>query len=204
MLYGLNELLTKLGAPEVKEKGEMSWHYFMPRQEHLAGHASVRLENGGEHLVAELHHVQENVVDDDGDVHVSKTESFYLHAERTARPGYYRITRLAFDGDEYPKPAKSVIELALSIFHARALDISIRMVEQTFNKQDILDPAGDVFKKENFPPRYSASKTFAAQARQERSLREGEKQSVAKALVTAAGDNVVLFRPRRPYAAANG
>ena len=202
MIYGLNEILTKLGAPEVKERGEISWHYFMPRQEHLAGHAVVRFENDGEHLIAELHHVRENVVGDDDIEYVSKTETFYLYAERTARPDYYRVTRLSFDGEEYPKPAKSVIELGLSIFHARALDISIRMVEQAFNKEDILSVESSLPVQQKRPLKTPA-KTFAAQARQERALRQGEKNFLPQALAAQGGDNVIIFRPRRPYPAAN-
>jgi hypothetical protein len=192
MIYTLDELLMKLGAPEVAERKNMSWHYFVPRKEHLAGHASVRLEADGEYLVAEMHHVREDVMDDDGEIHVSKTESFYLYAERTARPGHYRINELAFDGDAYPKPSKSVAELALSIFHARALDISIRMVEQEFNKQDIMNP------KDEAPQRRPAlGASFVQRALQEKAMREIEQQNTSK------NSNVVMFRPRRPYAAAN-
>ena len=45
----------------------------------------------------------------------------------------------SLDGEDYSNPQKGVIELGLSVFHARALDISIRMVEQVFNRQDITE-----------------------------------------------------------------
>jgi hypothetical protein len=48
------------------------------------------------------------------------------------------VTRIAFDGENYGHPTKPIIELGLSVFHARALDISIRMMEQSFNKMDML------------------------------------------------------------------
>jgi len=139
MIYALDDLLVKMGAPEVKEKGRVEWHYFDPADKKLAGHANIRLEAGGEFLVAELKRMHDNFEDDDGNVHAHYEEKFFLYAERAARAGHYRITRVAFDGQDYGNPQKSVIELGLSVFHARALDISIRMVEQTFNKQDILE-----------------------------------------------------------------
>ncbi len=139
MIYRLEELLIKMGAPEVREKKQVEWHYFDKSRNILAGSASIRLE--GEKLVAELRQMHENFEDDHGKHHASYTETFYLVAVQSKRPGYYRIEKIAFDGEDYEDPTKAVIELGLSVFHARALDISIRMVEQTFNKQDIVEPA---------------------------------------------------------------
>ena len=139
MMYSLHDLLIKMGAPEVREKGRMEWHYFDKKKNALAGFAEIRLDAGGERLTAEMRHLRHNYSDDAGKIHPVYTETFYLHAERTARPGHYRVTKLSLDGDDYPSPAKGIVELGLSVFHARALDISIRMMEQVFNKQDILD-----------------------------------------------------------------
>lgn len=140
MMYSLHDLLLKMGAPETREKGRMEWHYFDRKKNALAGFAEIRLEAGGESLVAEMRHIRENHTDDDGKKHSTYTESFYFHAERTARPGHYRVTKISLDGDDYNQPQKGIVELGLSVFHARALDISVRMVEQVFNKQDILTP----------------------------------------------------------------
>jgi hypothetical protein len=140
MLYSLHDLLIKMGAPEAREKGRMEWHYFDKKKNALAGFAEIRLEAGGERLTAEMRHLHENFSDEDGAFHREYTESFYLYAERTARPGHYRVTKIALDGEEYANPSKGIVELGLSVFHARALDISIRMMEQVFNKQDILEP----------------------------------------------------------------
>ena len=141
MMYSLHDLLMKMGAPEVREKGRMEWHYFDKKKNALAGFAEIRLDAGGERLTAEMRHLRHNYSDDEGRFHSAYTETFFLHAERTARPGHYRVTKLSLDGDDYPNPAKGIVELGLSVFHARALDISIRMMEQVFNKQDILDTA---------------------------------------------------------------
>jgi len=143
MIYFLNDLLQKMGAPEVREKGRIEWHYFDKTRNTLGGFAEIRMEAGGERLIAEMKTVRENHTDEDGKLHPVYTESFYLYAERTARAGHYRINKLILDGDEYSNPQRGVIELGLSVFHARALDISIRMVEQIFNKQDITEPAAD-------------------------------------------------------------
>lgn len=137
MIYDLDTLLLKLGAPDVKEKGRLSWHYFDDAKKDLAGAAEIRLEDGGERLIAELKHIRTNYEDDNGGIHAKHTDTVYFAAERTARPGHYRVTKLVFDGEEYEKPRQSVIELALSIFHAKALEISLSMVEQALHKQEI-------------------------------------------------------------------
>ena len=147
MMYTLDELLMKMGAPEAKEKGQMRWHYFDRAggntSDELGGYAEVRLLDGGEGLVAEMKQLR-NVIVDDGARGAEKlySESLYMYAQRTAG-ARYAVTKIAFDGEEYPHPRKSIIELGLSIFHARALDISILMVEQAFNRQDIVIPAAE-------------------------------------------------------------
>lgn len=176
MLYSLHDLLIKMGAPEVRDRGQMEWHYFDKKKNALAGFAEIRLEAGGERLVAELRHLRENYTDDAGATHQAYTESFCLYAERTARPGHYRITRIALDGEEYASPSKAVIELGLSVFHARALDISIRMMEQVFNKQDILD----------------APVTPAPQARPYKALKE----KMMKEAAVRPSAVIIPFRPR--------
>lgn len=143
MMYALNDLLIKMGAPEARERKLIEWHYFDKVKNGLAGFAEIRLEAGGERLIAEMKHIKENYEDDTGKMHPVYTESFYLYAERTARAGYYRINKISLDGEDYNNPQKGVIELGLSVFDARALDISIRMVEQVFNKQDIVEPIAD-------------------------------------------------------------
>lgn len=143
MFYALDDLLGKMGAPEVKARGRMGWHYFDGKDGALAGFADIRLGAGGAHLIAELKHIKENYEDDTGAFHPTYTESFYLYAERLPREGYYKIAKIAFDGEEYAHPQKGIVELGLSLFHARALDISIRMIEQTFNKEDILTQKED-------------------------------------------------------------
>lgn len=154
MIYDLQSLLLKMGAPEVREKGDISWHYFDAAKNRIAGAAEIRLEAGGERLIAELKHIRENVEDDNGKTHPVYVDSFFMAAERTARPGHYRIIRMAFDGEVYDKPKQNIVELGLGIFHARALDISLRMVEQTFNKQDILEPPAT---NANLPPKKPAA-----------------------------------------------
>ena len=141
MIYTLDELLMKMGAPEAKEKGSLRWHYFDRANNETSGFAEIRLIDGGRHLIAELRHLRHDYEDDAGKTHPIYTESFYLHAERSGTR--YKVTKIAFDGEEYSSPQKSIVELGLSIFHARALEISILMVEQVFNKQDILFPVID-------------------------------------------------------------
>ncbi len=106
----------------------------------MAGFAEVRLEAGAQRLFADLKHIRENYEDDHGNLHDSFVESFSLEAVRVGKD-QYEVVRVSFDGAEYPNPERNIVELGLSIFHSRALDISILMVEQAFNKQDMLEEA---------------------------------------------------------------
>jgi hypothetical protein len=163
MIYALNDLLMKMGASEVKTRGRIEWHYFDSAADAPAGFAEIRLGAGGAHLIAELKHIKENYEDDTGTRHPTYTESFYLYAERTENAGHYRIKKISFDGEDYSNPAKGVIELGLSLFHARALDISIRMIEQTFNKEDITAPREErPLPLPAFAPRFALKREIAA------------------------------------------
>lgn len=185
MIYKLSDLLMKMGAPEAKERGRIEWHYFDKETNTLAGQANIRLEAGGEFLVAELKHTRKDYEDDDGMMHGQYEETFFMYAERAARPGHYRITRLSFDGEDYGHPTKPIIELGLSIFHARALDISVRMIEQVFNKMDILAPAQEpqgTHIKPSFSQAKSASRESAA--------------SQGHVVADVGNSNIIPFRPR--------
>lgn len=139
MIYHLHDLLKKMGAPALRDKRRLEWYYFDKATNQLAGFAEVRLEAGGEFLVAELKRYDESPADKKGKRQERFEDSFFLYAERTARPEHYRITRMSFDGQDYGHPTRPIVEMGLGVFHGRALDISIRMVEQAFNKTDMLD-----------------------------------------------------------------
>lgn len=176
-MYTLNDLLTKMGAPEIKEKGALRWHYFDKARRDIAGFAEIRLMDGGARLVAELLHTRRNHRDEDGVFHAEYQESFFLHAER--RAAYFVVTKIAFDGAEYGHPDRRIVELGLSLFHSRALDISILMLEQAFNKQDMLeekpiDPYASLKQVPRLPERPVQKETFGV---------------------------VIPFRPRRQWAA---
>lgn len=143
MMYSLYDLLIKMGAPEVKEKRCIEWHYFDDEKKELAGFAEIKLDPQGHRLTAELKHLHKDFEDDEGTVYPTYTETFYLQAERVGGSDGYRVSKICFDDEEYINPRKAVIELGLSLFHARALDISIRMVEQTFNKQDMFETTAE-------------------------------------------------------------
>lgn len=201
-MYLLKDLLTKLGAPEVEERGRIEWHYFTGDRRETASFAEVRMEAAGERLVAELKQVRENAEDDDGNIQPQRTDRFFLYAERTARPEHYRVTRIVLDGIEHAKPSKAVCELGLSVFHARALDISIRMVEQAFNKQDMFDRAEASIAAHAWPerldgqrPESSGEKVARATAPEVRSY--FLKRAAAKKPPEAESFGVVVpFRPR--------
>lgn len=135
MTYALTELLAKLGAPEVEETEHVRWTYFKKENTEIGGFAEIRLEDDGRRLVAELRHWKENIEDDDGVLHCALRESFYLHAIGLADHGRFRVTKIAFDGEDYTHPESGIVELGLSIFHSRALEISIKMTEEKFKKK---------------------------------------------------------------------
>jgi len=173
MFYELKELLIKMGAPETSERGKMSWHYFDKDKKEIEGFATIRfLDDDKSQLVAEQQHLRHNYEDDQGKIHDKYVESFYMYAERIGER--YKITKIAFDGEEYQHPQTSIIELGLSLFHSRALDISILMVEQAFNKDDILDR-----------PLYNDSYDF-----------NNKSAPVAEILKKETWGEVIQFRPR--------
>lgn len=191
MIYALHDLLLKMGAPELREKNRIEWFYFNPQTKELGGQAEIRFLDGGEILVAEIREAD-------------KAEpSFSLVAERTARPAHYRIACLHFDGETYERPSKAIVELGVSLFHARALDISIRMIEQSFNKEDMLDkkePQRPIRAPAGFQANFFAKKPRA------RKQAAGNNTAPAPAPTAAAPAEsfgvVVPFRPRQTPAAA--
>ncbi len=215
MIYHLRELLKKMGAPDLGDKRRLEWYYFDKARNQLAGFAEIRLEAGGEFLVAELKRYQDNHTDDNGVKHDRFEENFFLYAERTARADHYRVTRLSFDGEDYGHPTKPIIELGLGVFHARALDISIRMVEQTFNKGDMLQevehsPAAEAPKKPVVlapaaPPPVPAPTTAIGKLKRKgglkkRTVNTESVQFPAKTIQQEAYGVVVPFRPRAQVA----
>ena len=211
MMYHLHDLLKKMGAPELKSRPRLDWYYFDKTRNGLAGFAEIRLEAGGEFLVAELKRYSENHIDDDGKRHDVFEESFFMYAERTARPDHYRITRISFDGEDYGHPTKPIIELGLGVFHARALDISIRMVEQSFNKDDMLQPVtpepANVDTVENkkiptirlapaSPPPGPVIRNLKKNIRRQRQVEQTAIELPAKTTRQEAYGVVVPFRPR--------
>lgn len=208
MIYHLRDLLQKMGAPELRDRKRLEWYYFDKTRNTIAGYAEIRLEAGGEFVVAELKRYHEA----DGQNEERFEESFFLYAERTARPEHYRITRMTFDGQDYGHPTKPISELGLGVFHARALDISIRMIEQTFNKGDMLEPA----EKTPAPvtaapapatPPMTAALTGVKNARARsrvRNIAAGSANVVEQPEKTARQEAygvVVPFRPRQPHQA---
>lgn len=159
MLYTLEDLLTRMGAPEVREKGRIQWYYCDKATHEIAGFADIALDAGGDRLIAELKNFCPEYNDAHGCRHPAYVETFYLHAVRAG--ACYKVTRLAFDGEDYAHPSRAVIDLGLSIFHARVLNINILMIDQALNKDDILSIAppanagaeGGGFRDIPFPPK---------------------------------------------------
>ena len=135
MTYKLKELLLKIGSPELEEKRELSWHYFDKEKKDIEAFADLRLLDGGNALVAEQQRFRQDYEDDDGQIHETYVEAFYLHAKKIGEN--YKVTKLAMDGEEYTNPERQLTELALSMFHSRALDTSIAMLEQSLNKEEL-------------------------------------------------------------------
>ena len=73
MMYRLDDLLKKMGAPEVRERGRVEWHYFDKKTKELAGYAEIRMEAGGEFLVAEIKRLHDRFEDDHGVTHKNYT-----------------------------------------------------------------------------------------------------------------------------------
>lgn len=132
MNYELTALLNKMGVPDLMERKSIRWSYADDLDPSVHGFAEVRLESSDRFLTAELRHHRKNFEDDLGIIHPFHAESFYLQARRVDDSSQFRISLLSFDGRTYDLRQSAMIELGLSLFHGRAVDISTRMVEQKF------------------------------------------------------------------------
>ncbi len=157
MNYELAALLNKMGVPDLAERQSIKWAYTDALDPGIHGFAEVRLEGNGKFLTAELRHHRKNYEDDLGILHPFHAENFYLQARRIDETDVFRITLLSFDGRTYDLRQSAMIELGLSLFHSRAVEISTKMVEQRFDlvrdemkrparqmKQAVTKPMGNV------------------------------------------------------------
>ncbi len=146
MDYELSALLNKMGVPDLEERKSMRWTYADDMDPSIHGFAEARLESNGRFLTAELRHHRKDYEDDLGIIHPFHAESFYLQARRIEDSNTFRISLLSFDGRTYDLRQSAMIELGLSLFHGRAVEISTRMVEQKFDlvRDEMKKPAKPV------------------------------------------------------------
>lgn len=153
MHYELAALLNKMGVPDLMERKSIRWSYADELDPSIHGFAEARLESGDRFLTAELRHHRKNFEDDLGIIHPFHAESFYLQARRDDDTDTFRISLLSFDGRTYDLRQSAMIELGLSLFHSRAVEISTRMVEQKFSL------VTEEMKKPQRPVKFAMAKT---------------------------------------------
>lgn len=135
MVYRLQELLTRLGAPDTLEKDHVEWHYFDAQGFDLAGCAEVRMEASGGRLVAEIRHSHQEREDDQGLFDAQFTQAFYMSAVLIGRD-MYTITKIRLNGREYLHPSRAVVDKGFDIFHARASTFNATQVDQSSKTDD--------------------------------------------------------------------
>lgn len=156
----LEDLLVKLGVPEVLESGTQRWHYTDEKDPDVGGFAEVRLEAKGKQLVAELKHWRKNMLTEDG-VCEPMLQTAHLRATRVGDTDRFSVTEAGFDGSVYRPCPRPMLELTCAIFHARAIDINTRMVNAAFRAEaDAMDHVREEILAGEMPaPRRSARRS---------------------------------------------
>lgn len=134
MAYILQDLLKKIGSPEVQVKKESRWYYTDDTDSEYGGFADIKLQQDNMVLTVDLYHRKNKYEDDIGTIHSEKVESFSMQAERSLKDGLFYITSLAFDGEVYDPKDEAMFELGCSVFYSRAVEISTAMMRQEFRK----------------------------------------------------------------------
>lgn len=140
----LEDLLLKLGVPEVEDTGRQRFHYTDKDDAEVGGFADVRMEGQGQYLTADLKHWRKGVMEDEGHVVPSLIQSVHVRATRLGQSDLFDVTEVGFDGTTYRPCPRPMIELACAIFHARALDISMRQANHMFNHDPLKDVADEI------------------------------------------------------------
>jgi len=136
MDYDINALLFKLGITELSEKQSMRWHYLDGANPNINGMAEARFENAGHRLIVDLVHARGDIENDEGVIQKQDLQSLRLEARRIGDSEIFRITKIAFDGEDYEADSPAMIELCCGVFYARALEISEIMTKQRFQSTD--------------------------------------------------------------------
>ena len=134
MAYTLQDLLKKIGSPEVKARKETRWYYTDQEDSEYGGFADIKLHDNDTILTIDLYHRKNKEKDGIGIVHNEKIESFAMQAEKSTKDGLFHITSLAFDGEIYNPKDEAMVELACSVFYSRAIEISTSMMRKEFIK----------------------------------------------------------------------
>lgn len=132
MDYDINELLFKLGLNELQEKRELRWYYIDASEPDISGCAHARFANDGRKLIVELNHTFRNTDEFDGEIGEMRDETITLEARRIGDSPLFRISKLAFDGNEFEPDNTGMVELCCGMFYARALKINEIMVGQRY------------------------------------------------------------------------
>lgn len=138
MRYTLSTLLKKMGLFEELSPGSLlPFEYEAEGKYAVGGFAEIRLSEDGRVLTAELQHWKEMTDQDidesdlDDDMLGRLTETFFMRAIQMAETGTYAVMALSIDGEDYFDPNnEGLIELGLSIFHSRIVELTTKIADQ--------------------------------------------------------------------------
>lgn len=143
-VYSKEELLMKMGTVGVSKFKDFRIEHCERGADDVTSFASVKFEQGDRFLRAESS-VTRKVEDtktvkdfreeagmfyDASDDNENPTQHFELVAEKEWITGDYRIKQVLVDGEVYPVEDEGLVELSLSIFYARLVEIEIMNEEK--------------------------------------------------------------------------
>lgn len=133
MEYSLYDLMTRLGVgQEVTFNRPARWSYTDPEQKGVGGFAEVRFDVSETVLTIELRHWKGAHKTDIGLMNDRRVETIFVEAMRSGDSDNFSVSVMILDGDVYEVFDESLLDLVLSIFRSRAIEINMKMVEQKF------------------------------------------------------------------------
>lgn len=137
MRYTLSTLLKKMGIFEDLAPGMLlPFEYEEDSRYAVGGFAEIRLSEDGRVLTAELQHWKEPELDDydpgfEDELLGRLTETFFMRAIKIGETGHFAVMTLSVDGEDYFDPNnEGLIELGLSIFHARIVELTTKITNR--------------------------------------------------------------------------
>lgn len=157
MEYPLHEIMSRLGVgQEVSFERPARWSYADCENKGVGGFAEVRFDTSQSVLTIELRHWKAAHKTEIGLMNERRVETIFVEALRIEGSDDFSISVMILDGEVYEVFDDSLLDLVLSIFRSRAIEINMKMIEQRFKCRatsigEILDHLPQTKNQDNRP-----------------------------------------------------